>query len=46
LFNAQKTGNKTACTLLENNLDDKWEQWQLTTNNFNDLLLKGLKPVA
>ena len=41
LFNARQTGNKTVCTLLQNNLDKHWEEWELATNSLNDLLMRA-----
>lgn len=46
LFNARKTSNEVACRLLENHLDERWEEWQLATNNLNDLLIRGSKDMA
>jgi len=43
LFNARQTSNKTACILLQNHLDKHWEEWELATNNMNDLLMRELK---
>lgn len=39
LFIARQAKDKITGTVLENNLDKMWEEWQLASSNLNHLLL-------